>query len=75
MIKNYRGEVNPTGIDFYNRLIDECLQKGITPFVTLYHWDLSQCWVEKGGWLNKDVCTAYQHYAQVCFAAFALANF
>ena len=67
IIKNREGEVNQEGIDFYNRLIDACLEYGITPMVTIFHWDLPQYLEEKGGWLNRDTCVAYTHYAKVCF--------
>ncbi|MDF7639508.1 glycoside hydrolase family 1 protein [Lactobacillus sp. ESL0791] len=70
IIKDRDGTINPKGIEFYNRLIDCCLDHGITPFVTLYHWDLPQYWQELGGWLNDETCLAYEHYAQVCFQAF-----
>ena len=62
------GKVNPEGIAFYNRLIDDLLAHGITPFVTLYHWDLpASC---KYGWLNKDTVKAFGEYAKICFDAF-----
>jgi len=62
------GKVNPEGIAFYNRLIDDLLAHGITPFVTLYHWDLpAAC---KYGWLNKDTAKAFGEYAKICFDAF-----
>ena len=62
------GKVNPEGIAFYDRLIDDLLAHGITPFVTLYHWDLpAAC---KYGWLNRDTAKAFGEYAKVCFDAF-----
>ena len=70
IIKNREGEVNQEGVDFYNRLIDACLEYGITPMVTIFHWDLPQYLEEKGGWLNRDTCVAYTHYAKVCFERF-----
>ncbi|MDV2687264.1 family 1 glycosylhydrolase, partial [Alkalihalophilus lindianensis] len=42
IIKNLQGEVNQEGVDFYHRIIDECLANGIEPFITLFHWDLPQ---------------------------------
>ncbi|KAJ8701149.1 Beta-glucosidase 1B [Pleurotus ostreatus] len=64
--------VNPQGIKFYSDFIDGLLEKGITPFVTLYHWDLPQALHDRyGGWLNKDeVVKDYTRYAKVCFEAF-----
>ncbi len=70
IIKNEAGEINPEGICFYNDLIDTCLDEGITPFVTIHHWDLPQYLEEKGGWLNRDTCVAYAKFAKVCFDAF-----
>ena len=70
IIKNRAGDINPKGIEFYNKLINCCLKNGITPFVTLYHWDLPQYWQEVGGWLNLDTSRAFAHYAEVCFKAF-----
>lgn len=70
IIKNREGEVNEKGIAFYHRVLDACHKYGITPFVTIYHWDLPQYWEEQGGWLNKEVCYAYQHFARVCFENF-----
>jgi len=64
--------VNELGIKFYSDLIDELLAAGITPFVTLYHWDLPQGLHDRyGGWLNKEeIVKDYVRYAKVCFEAF-----
>lgn len=70
IIKNKAGEINQEGIDFYHKLIDCCLVNGIEPYVTIYHWDLPQYWEETGGWLNEEVCYAYEQFAKVCFEAF-----
>ncbi|KAI0030154.1 beta-glucosidase [Vararia minispora EC-137] len=63
--------VNERGIQWYSDFIDELIKNGITPFVTLYHWDLPQALHERyGGWLNREVVADFEHYARVCFAAF-----
>ena len=57
--------VNQNGLDFYSRLVDKLLAAGITPFLTLYHWDLPQPLEDKGGWLNRDTADRFVHYADV----------
>ena len=61
---NGAGKVNPKGLDFYDRLIDELLKNDITPFFTLYHWDLPQKLEDKGGWRNKATSYAFADYAK-----------
>lgn len=66
-----RGVVNQAGIDFYNALIDELLQAGIEPWVTLYHWDLPAALeFELHGWLGEGIADAFATYAEVCFQHF-----
>ncbi len=62
-----RGKINPQGMDFYNRLVDELLEKGIEPAVTLYHWDLPQALQDKGGWGNRDIVDEFAEYAAYIF--------
>lgn len=59
------GTVNQKGIDFYHRVIDSCLEKGIQPWLTLYHWDLPQALEDKGGWQNRDVVGWFEEYANL----------
>jgi beta-glucosidase len=57
--------INPAGLDYYERVVDELLQAGIQPFVTLYHWDLPQALQDKGGWARRETVDAYVRYADV----------
>ncbi len=58
------GAVQPAGLDHYDRLVDALLAADITPFITLYHWDLPQALQDKGGWANRDTIAAYVRYAE-----------
>jgi beta-glucosidase len=68
-IKPDDGAVNQSALDFYSRLVDELLDAGILPWLTLYHWDLPQAVEEKGGWPNRDTAYRYADYANVVFDA------
>ncbi len=59
------GAVNPKGLDFYARLVDALLARGIRPFVTLYHWDLPQALEDHGGWGVRETATAFGEYAAI----------
>ena len=60
-----RGKVNPAGLDFYDRFVDELLDAGVQPFVTLYHWDLPQPLEDAGGWPERDTAHAFAEYVDV----------
>ncbi|MGA1836550.1 family 1 glycosylhydrolase [Herbiconiux sp. 11R-BC] len=62
-------DVNPAGLDFYSRLVDELLGAGILPWLTLYHWDLPQALEEKGGWANRDTAYRFRDYAEIVYDA------
>ncbi|KAJ5662379.1 uncharacterized protein N7477_009995 [Penicillium maclennaniae] len=64
--------LNEFGIDFYHRLIDSLLARGIIPWVTLYHWDLPQALHDRyGGWLNVEESQLdFERYAKVCYERF-----
>jgi len=57
------GATNPAGLDFYSRLVDELLDHGIKPWLTLYHWDLPQALELEGGWTNRDTALRFAEYA------------
>ena len=63
------GVVNKKGIDFYSRLVDALLEKGIKPNATLYHWDLPEALDDRGGWLNRDISDWFCDYAVTVFDA------
>ncbi|WP_086347819.1 glycoside hydrolase family 1 protein [Candidatus Enterococcus clewellii] len=64
-------EPNQEGIQFYNQLIDACIGKGITPFPTLYHFEMPQAFVTAfGGWKSRECVDRFVDYAEVCFQNF-----
>ncbi|MFG2565071.1 GH1 family beta-glucosidase [Streptomyces sp. NPDC048567] len=60
-----RGPANAKGLDFYDRLVDELLAKDITPWATLYHWDLPQELEDAGGWPERDTAYRFADYAEL----------
>jgi beta-glucosidase len=61
-----RKPLNQQGIDYYNRLIDNLLECGIEPWVTLYHWDLPHELELRGGWTNRDIISWFEDYTEAC---------
>ncbi len=59
------GPANPEGIAFYRGLAEALLAKGITPYATLYHWDLPQALEDEGGWLNRETADRFAEYARL----------
>ncbi|KAL6849895.1 hypothetical protein ACP4OV_020522 [Aristida adscensionis] len=71
LIPNGRGEVNPKGLDYYNSLIDELLDNGIQPHVTIFQYDLPQALEDEyNGWLSPQIIGDFIAYADVCFRKF-----
>jgi beta-glucosidase len=58
------GKLNPAGLDFYDRLVEGLLARGITPYITLYHWDLPQALQDRGGWENRDTAYYFGDFAE-----------
>ncbi|AGL19093.1 GH1 family beta-glucosidase [Actinoplanes sp. N902-109] len=59
------GAINQPGLDHYDRLVDALCERGIRPFVTLYHWDLPQALEDRGGWRVRDTSERFADYAAV----------
>lgn len=59
-----KGSANRAGIDFYRRLAESLRERGITPWATLYHWDLPQALEDRGGWLQRDTALRFADYAE-----------
>lgn len=66
ILPNGTGTVNYKGINFYNRIINYCLELGIEPWITLYHWDLPQVLQQKGGWVNRDIIEWFSNFVACC---------
>lgn len=59
------GPINRQGLDYYSRLVDALIEASVTPFPTLYHWDLPSPLEAAGGWLNRDTAFRLEEYATV----------
>lgn len=64
IIPDGSGSINQRGLDYYDRLTDAMLGRGITPWATLFHWDLPQALQEHGGWANRNTIDAYLRYTE-----------
>jgi len=64
------GRPNEAGLAFYDRLVDALLEAGLTPMLTLYHWDLPAALEDRGGWLNPDMPKWFADYAGLLYARF-----
>jgi beta-glucosidase len=58
-------KINPEGLDFYDKLVDGMLARGLKPFQTLYHWELPSALADKGGWANRDTAHRFADFAEV----------
>lgn len=70
ILPNGIGPLNYKGVDFYNRVIDFCLELDIEPWITLYHWDLPEALQKKGGWTNREVINWFGYYVEKCVQLF-----
>ena len=70
IIPDGKGVVNEKGVEFYDRLIDALLEKGIRPFMTLFHWDYPSALQKLGAWENPDSAKWYLDYAEICARRF-----
>ncbi len=60
-----RGQVNQQGLDFYDRLVDGLLERGIKPYACLYHWELPAALLDRGGWRNRDIADWFADFTEV----------
>ncbi|WP_433225105.1 GH1 family beta-glucosidase [Microtetraspora malaysiensis] len=63
------GAPNQKGLDFYRRLVEGLVERGIRPMATLFHWDLPQELQDRGGWENRDTAERFADYAEIVFDA------
>ncbi|MBL4917775.1 GH1 family beta-glucosidase [Szabonella alba] len=63
-----RGPANRQGLDFYDRLVDGMLERGLKPALTLYHWELPSPLADLGGWRNRDIAGWFADYTEILMA-------
>ena len=66
-----RGRANAKGLDYYRRLVDGLVERGVMPALTLYHWELPQALEDRGGWRSRDTVDRFVDYAQIVYDALA----
>ncbi|CAL7945103.1 unnamed protein product [Xylocopa violacea] len=66
----FSNQISKDGVQYYHNLIDEILANGITPMMTLYHWDHPQVLEEMGGWLNSEIVDWFGDYARIVYREF-----
>ncbi len=70
LIKNGKNEINPDGFSFYDRLLDGMLERNLSPFATLYHWDLPKTLADYGGWTNRETSKWFGDYTEKVIKCF-----
>lgn len=60
---NADGNWNEKGLRYYDKVVDECLKQGVTPYITLYHWELPQAAQDRGGWQSREIAEAFGRFA------------
>ena len=66
-----RGKANSRGLDYYRRLVEGLVRRGVMPVLTLYHWELPQALQDRGGWLARDTVDRFVDYATIVYDALA----
>jgi len=66
-----KGRINQDGISFYDKLIDEILENNLETFSTLYHWDLPEKFISKGGWKNRDTTKWFADFTDIIMRKFS----
>lgn len=70
LLPNGRGEVNQKGVEFYHKLIDECINYGIVPIATMFHFDLPYALEIEGGWSNPSTIDAFEEFSKIVFSEY-----
>ena len=65
VVKGNLKDINSKGLDFYDKMVDGLLKRGIEPFLTLNHWDVPQEFHDRGGWLKRDASQIFLDYTEI----------